>query len=111
MFLVFVREFDIFSTARRSYVQFEDSGHISGVISAEGEELQFIRNVNPADMAVEWWLLECESVIKQTLHHLAGKALAAYAITPRVQWILQWAGQLVLNCSQVCWTEVSKPQP
>lgn len=87
-------------------MQFEDSGHISGVISAEGEELPFIRTVNPSDMAVEWWLLECESVIMQTLHHLAGKALEAYATTPRVQWILQWAGQLVLNCSQVCWTQV-----
>eukprot|EP00892_Ulva_mutabilis_P009854 jgi/Ulvmu1/7240/UM035_0027.1 len=85
--------------------KFEESGHISGVISAEREELAFIRNVNPSDMAVEWWLLECESAIKQTLHHLAGQALTAYATTPRVQWILDWAGQLVLNCSQVCWTQ------
>lgn len=87
-------------------LQFEDSGNISGIISAEGEELDFIQSVNPADMAVEWWLLECESVIKQTLHQLAGEALSAYAVTPRAQWILEWAGQLVLNCSQVCWTQV-----
>jgi dynein heavy chain, axonemal len=50
---------------------------------------------------VEQWLLEVEGVMKRTLHKLAGEALDAYARTERSRWILEWPGQLVLNCSQV----------
>ena len=45
---------------------------------------------------------EVEGVIRRTLHKLAGQALAAYAVAERSKWILEWPGQLVLNCSQVC---------
>ena len=45
---------------------------------------------------------EVEGVIRRTLHKLAAQALAAYAATERSKWILEWPGQLVLNCSQVC---------
>ena len=51
--------------------------------------------------AVELWMGEVEGVIRRTLHKLAGQALAAYATTQRSKWILEWPGQLVLNCSQV----------
>lgn len=32
---------------------------------------------------------------------VAGEALEAYATNDRARWILDWPGQLVLNCSQV----------
>jgi len=51
--------------------------------------------------AVECWLLEVEGAIKRTMHSIAREALAAYAKSSRSSWILQWPGQLVLNCSQV----------
>ena len=51
--------------------------------------------------AVERWLLDVESCMRRTLHKLAGEALVAYAATERSRWILEWPGQLVLNCSQV----------
>jgi len=78
--------------------------HLVGYVPAPSKR-QGIKGVHlVADTvagAVECWLLEVESAIKGTLHKLAGDALAAYARIPRSQWILQWAGQLVLNCSQV----------
>lgn len=43
--------------------------------------------------------------MKRTMHRLAGEALEAYATTNREQWLLEWPGQLVLNCSQVYWTK------
>jgi dynein heavy chain len=49
---------------------------------------------------VEVWLLAVEDAIKQSLHSLARESLTAYAKTARSTWILQWPGQLVLNCSQ-----------
>lgn len=54
--------------------------------------------------AVEVWLLETESAIRRTLHRIAGEALEAYVGADRARWILDWPGQLVLNCSQVFWT-------
>lgn len=39
--------------------------------------------------------------MKRTMHSIAREALAAYPKAARTQWILQWPGQLVLNCSQV----------
>ncbi|CAG9464833.1 unnamed protein product [Pedinophyceae sp. YPF-701] len=85
--------------------QFEASGDITGMTSVEGETIPWIEPVSPAKIgAVEAWLLECENVIKRTLHKIARDAIEAYADTERSRWILNWPGQLVLNCSQVYWT-------
>lgn len=59
--------------------------------------------------AVERWLLESEGCIRRTLHKVAGEALAAYAKTDRSKWILEWPGQIVLNCSQVRWSPPTAP--
>ncbi len=84
---------------------FESDGEISGLVSIEGEKIGFLDRVNPAATgAVERWLLEVESAMRRTLHKVSGEALSAYATTERSQWILEWPGQLVLNCSQVYWT-------
>jgi Dynein heavy chain, N-terminal region 2 len=87
-------------------LQFAESGEIVGMESVEGEAVSFADPVDPAATgAVERWLLKAEGVMKRTLHKLAGNALRAYAQNERSQWILQWPGQLVLNCSQVYWTQ------
>lgn len=46
--------------------------------------------------------------MKRTLHKLSGEALEAYSHTERVRWILEWPGQLVLNCSQVCLAHIHR---
>ena len=51
--------------------------------------------------AVEKWLLDVEADIRRTLHKVAGDSLEAYARSERSRWILEWPGQIVLNCSQV----------
>lgn len=80
------------------------------MVSIEGEKIDWFTSVNPADIGgVELWLTSVEDAMKQTLHRIAGESLTAYAQRERAQWILQWPGQLVLNCSQVYWTkEVSE---
>eukprot|EP00803_Ostreobium_quekettii_P008972 evm.model.scf_437EXC.9 EVM.evm.TU.scf_437EXC.9 scf_437EXC:49472-57192(-) len=86
-------------------LKFEANGEISGFTSIEGEKISLAENINPAATgAVEKWLLEFEGVMKRTLHKLSCEALEAYAHTERSTWILEWPGQLVLNCSQVYWT-------
>ena len=67
-----------------------------------GEKIDWIEAVDPSlTGAVELWMGEVDGVIRRTLHKLAGQALAAYAVTQRSKWILEWPGQLVLSCSQV----------
>jgi dynein heavy chain len=88
-------------------LQFEPTGEITGIESVEGEKVKLIEAVHPTQSgAVEKWLLETEGVMKRTLHKTAGNALQAYAQGERSKWILEWPGQLVLNCSQVHWTQV-----
>ena len=88
-------------------MQFEEGGKIVGMESVEGEKVDFIEPMDPAATgAVEQWLLQTEGVMKRTLHRMAGDALKSYAQSERSRWILQWPGQLVLNCSQVYWTQV-----
>lgn len=71
-------------------------------LSLVGEKITWIEAVDPSlTGAVEVWMGEVEGVMRRTLHKLAGQALAAYAATERSKWILEWPGQLVLNCSQV----------
>lgn len=94
------------SLAPKTGVQFDNNGVITGMESVEGEQVHFYKPVDPNVTAVEWWLLEAEQVIKQTLHTVSGSALEAYSTKPRSEWILDWPGQLVLNCSQVFWTKV-----
>lgn len=38
--------------------------------------------------------------MKRAVHTLVREALTAYPRSARTDWILQWPGQLVLNCSQ-----------
>ena len=67
-----------------------------------GEKVDWLEPVKPEITgAVELWLNEVEGVIRRTVHKLAEEALTAYAVTERSKWILEWPGQLVLNCSQV----------
>jgi len=89
---------------------FQPNGEITGMVSVEGEKIDWFTAVSPAAIGgVELWLTAVDDVIKGTLHQVAGEALAAYAQRERSEWILQWPGQLVLNCSQVYWTkEVSE---
>jgi dynein heavy chain, axonemal len=91
-------------------LQWDNTGKVIGMVSVEGEVITFTTAVNPADTgAVELWLPEIEAAMKHSMHAIAGECLRAYAQTDRSCWILQWPGQLVLNCSQVYWTsEVAK---
>ena len=83
----------------------ESDGTITAMNSVEGERVPFVQAVDPEkSRAVEVWLLEVEDAMRAALHKIAGDAIDAYPQTERSKWILEWPGQLVLNCSQVHWT-------
>lgn len=41
----------------------------------------------------------------ESVQEVCSKGIAAYASTPRTQWVLQWPGQIVLAVSGIYWTQ------
>lgn len=86
--------------------KFQSNGDITGMVSVEDERIPWIEPVSPHKIGpVETWLTKCETVIYQTMHKMARDAIEDYPNKERSSWILQWPGQLVLNCGQVFWTK------
>ncbi len=50
---------------------------------------------------VEHWLLEVEGAMKKSVKEVLREAIAAYALTARAQWVVDWPGQVVLTASQM----------
>lgn len=68
--------------------------------------MMLYRPFNPekAGGNVERWLIECEASMRGTLQSICKNAFAAYETTPRVDWIMQWPGQVVLCIGSMYWT-------
>ncbi|RYG70357.1 hypothetical protein EON64_00405, partial [archaeon] len=89
-------------------VKFESDLKISQIISAEGEEVDLDKVIDPETTAnkgnVEKWLLEIESVQWESIRTLTVASIAEYPMISRKQWILNWPAQVVLGVSCVYWT-------
>ncbi|KAK2157592.1 hypothetical protein LSH36_188g04054 [Paralvinella palmiformis] len=79
---------------------------ITGMESAENEVVEFSRTIIPADAhgLVEKWLAQVEQVMKLSLQAVTKKAVEAYPVTPRDEWVLNWPGQVVLASGIIHWT-------
>lgn len=71
--------------------------------SGEGESVLLIPSIYPKG-TVEYWLLEVEKTMKNTIKETLYAALAQVEIIPRNEWVLQWPGQVVIAISQTSWT-------
>lgn len=53
--------------------------------------------------------MKVEEVMKLSLQEVTKRAVEAYPVTARDEWVLSWPGQVVLASSTIHWTaEVSK---
>lgn len=88
---------------------FEDTCMVRGMVSAEGEEVRYIKdiNVNEGDNKgnVENWLTDVEREMRACLRKIMKDSVEGYAITKRTDWVLKWPGQIILAVSQIYWTE------
>lgn len=71
--------------------------------SGEGESVTLIPSMYPKG-TVEYWLLDVEKTMQNTIKETLKAALAKIEITPRNEWVLQWPGQVVIAISQTSWT-------
>lgn len=71
--------------------------------SGEGESVTLIPYIYPKG-TVEFWLLDVENNMKNTVKETLKAALNTIEIIPRDEWVLQWPGQVVIAISQTIWT-------
>lgn len=53
---------------------------------------------------VEKWLLQVQEVMIISLRDVMAQSVAAYESEPRVQWVVEWPGQVVLAGTSIYWT-------
>ena len=87
-------------------LEFQQNLDITAMYSAEKEKVDFVRSFNPAaaNGQVEKWLIECEQAMTDSLKDVCYRSYEAYATDPRIEWVLQWPGQIVLCGTQMYWT-------
>lgn len=87
-------------------LNFTRDTEIIGMISPEGESVDFSEVIFPANAKgmVEKWLLKVEEVMRKSLRDVISSSVEAYATTPRNRWVLDWPGQVVLAGNCIHWT-------
>lgn len=83
---------------------FQMDDTMTNMISAEGENIQFVRRVDPKDRNVEFWMGDVERQMLASVRHVLEHGIHDYVPTPRNEWVTIHPGQVVLNASQVHWT-------
>jgi hypothetical protein len=53
----------------------------------------------------ERWLLEMESAMRESLKDIGTKALEAYPLSVRTQFVQEWTGMIVLAADNYFWTK------
>ena len=71
------------------------------MLSEEGEKLSLKTTFNPkaAGGNVEKWFIEAEAAMRETVKDVTRKSFDAHAVTQRIDWVLQWPGQVCTSCS------------
>ncbi|KAL3678222.1 hypothetical protein R1sor_021178 [Riccia sorocarpa] len=87
-------------------IEFTPNLFIVAMLSEEGERVVFDTIVNPkaAQGAVEKWFTQVEATMRTSLRSVASDALKAYTMKSRVDWLLDWPGQVAICVSQMQWT-------
>jgi len=91
-----------------SKVIFDEKDCVTGMLSAEGEDVMFIKkiDVNEGDRKgnVEKWMLDIEDQMIKSLRELNKEAIREYPNAERTEWSKNFPGQIVLAASQIFWT-------
>lgn len=66
------------------------------MLSEEGEKLSLKTTFNPkaAGGNVEKWFIEAEAAMRETVKDITRKSFDAHAVSKRIDWVLQWPGQV-----------------
>ena len=72
---------------------------VTAMLSEEGEKLSLKTTFNPkaAGGNVEKWFIEAEAAMRETVKDVTRKSFDAHAVSKRIDWVLQWPGQVSIN--------------
>jgi len=85
-------------------LEFKDDDTIHSMYSAEGENVGFVKKVDPRDKNVENWMGDVEKMMINSVRAAFLNSVEDYKERKRIEWVLSHPGQCVLNGSQVHWT-------
>ncbi|XP_060531522.1 dynein axonemal heavy chain 12 [Cylas formicarius] len=87
-------------------LHFDDTLQILAMYSQESEKITFRHAVNTKEArgSVEKWLVQVEEQMIASVRDQILKSFKSYYVTPRIQWVKKWPGQIVLAVSQMHWT-------
>jgi dynein heavy chain len=85
-------------------VDFADDLTIHAMRSAEGERVEFVSPVDPNGKSIEMWMGQVCDAMCDAVREQMRLGVEDYVTKPRTEWMQQWPGQVVLNGSQVLWT-------
>ena len=72
---------------------------MTNMISAEGENIAFVRKIDPKDRNVEFWMGDVERQMVQSVRHVMEYGIEDYLEKERNVWVTIHPGQIVLNAS------------
>jgi dynein heavy chain len=85
-------------------VNFQPDLTITGMFSPENEYIYFVKPVDPKGKNIEHWMCDLKDAMVAGVKNNFMCAARDYVLVSRTDWMQKWAGQVVLNCSQLYWT-------
>lgn len=78
-------------------LKFEDDLRITQMISCEGEVVPLLRTFYP-EGNVEFWLLDVEASMRETLKDISSRSFEEYAKIARTEWVFKLASTNYSSC-------------
>ena len=82
-----------------SDLTFQMDDCMTSMISGEGENIQFVRKIDPKDRNVEFWMGDVERQMVASVRNVIEHGIFDYLERPRNDWVQIHPGQIVLNSS------------
>jgi len=80
-------------------LEFKDDDTMVAMISAEAEQVNFVKKIDPKDRNVEYWMGDVEKMMTQSVRHVLLHSVEDYTERPRTEWVKCHPGMCVLNGS------------
>jgi dynein heavy chain len=80
-------------------LEFKDDDTMWAMISAESEQVNFVKKIDPKDRNVEYWMGDVEKMMTTSVRHVLLHSIEDYSERPRTEWVKCHPGMCVLNGS------------
>lgn len=68
-------------------LEFKDDDTMVAMISSEGEQIDFVKRVDPKDRNVEYWMGDVERMMTTSVRNVLEISILDYTERPRTEWV------------------------